>query len=62
MELIAIAASLPWGSYLEAAFAVHAAALVIVNLTPTPKDDAVVYKFYRGLEVVAGLLSKRVKM
>jgi hypothetical protein len=43
---------------LAALFAIHAAALAIVNLTPTPKDDAVVAKFYRVLEVVAGLVTK----
>ena len=42
-------------------FALHALALAIVNLTPTPKDDAVVAKLYSVLEVVAGLVSKRAK-
>jgi hypothetical protein len=42
-------------------FAVHALALAVVNLTPTPKDDAIVAKLYSVLEVVAGLVSKRAK-
>ncbi len=29
-----------------ALFAIHAAAVTIVNLTPTPKDDEVVAKYY----------------
>lgn len=39
-------------------FAVHAAALAIVNLTPTPKDDEVVAKYYRVLEILAGIVTK----
>lgn len=43
---------------LAALFAIHAAALAIVNLTPTPKDDEAVAKYYRIIEVIAGLVSK----
>ena len=39
-------------------FAIHAVALAIVNLTPTPKDDAVVAKYYRILELLAGIVTK----
>lgn len=39
-------------------FAIHAVALAIVNLTPTPKDDEVVAKYYRILEVLAGIVTK----
>lgn len=46
---------------IAALFAVHAAALAIVNLTPTPKDDKVVAKFYRIIEIAAGIVSKLVK-
>jgi hypothetical protein len=42
-------------------FALHAFALAVVNLTPTPKDDAVLAKVYTVLEVAAGLFTKRVK-
>lgn len=45
-----------------AAFAVHAAAVAVVNLTPTPKDNAAVAKVYRVLELAAGLFSRRAKM
>ena len=43
---------------ITALFAVHAAALAIVNLTPTPKDDAAVAKFYRVIEILAGVVTK----
>jgi hypothetical protein len=42
-------------------FAVHALALAIVNLTPTPKDNAVVAKYYRVLEILAGVITRLVK-
>ncbi len=46
---------------ISALFAIHAAALAIVNLTPTPKDDAVVAKFYRLIEIAAGVVTKMSK-
>ena len=39
-------------------FAIHAAALAIVNLTPTPKDDEAVAKYYRILEILAGIVTR----
>lgn len=42
-------------------FAVHALALTIVNMTPTPKDDEAVAKYYRIIEVLAGIVSKLAK-
>jgi len=54
--------------FAEAAVAVHAAAVAIVNLTPTPKDDvilgkysAVMVKLYRAIEVLAGVVTPLVK-
>lgn len=48
---------------LEIMLSVHAAALMIVNLTPTPKDDEIVGKAYRLIEMLAGLVnSSKVKM
>lgn len=44
-----------------ALFAVHAAAVAIVNLTPTPKDDEIVAKFYRLIEILAGIVSRTAK-
>jgi len=43
------------------ALAAHAAALVIVNATPTPKDDAVLAKAYKVIEFFAGLVTKKAK-
>ena len=51
-----VVANLP--EIVAALFAIHAAAVVIVNLTPTPKDDAYVAKFYRVLEILAGIVTK----
>lgn len=42
-------------------FAVHALALAIVNLTPTPKDDEAVAKYYRVLEILAGIVTRLAK-
>lgn len=57
MEIFAfIMAKMP--EILGALFAIHAAALAIVNLTPTPKDDEVVSKFYRIIEVLAGIVTR----
>lgn len=39
--------------YLEAALAIHAAASAICALTPTPKDDAILGKFYKVIETLA---------
>lgn len=39
-------------------FALHAAAVAVVNLTPTPKDDEIVAKFYRVIEIFAGIITK----
>ncbi len=51
-----IMANLP--EIVAALFAVHAAAVIVVNLTPTPKDDAYVAKFYRFIEILAGIVTK----
>lgn len=57
MELVAlIIANGP--EIISALFAIHAAALAIVNLTPTPKDNEVVNKYYRVIEVLAGVVTK----
>lgn len=46
---------------LEILFAVHALAVVIVNLTPTQKDDATVAKYYRIIEILAGIVTRLAK-
>jgi len=45
--------------YLAVVFALHALAVAVVNLTPTPKDDAVVAKAYRVIEFLAGIFNRR---
>jgi hypothetical protein len=45
----------------EILIAIHGVALLIVNLTPTPKDDVIIAKYYRIIEVLAGIVSKLAK-
>lgn len=52
----------------EIAIAAHATAMLIVNLTPSPKDDdaagaagVVIRQAYRALEMLAGLVSPLAK-
>lgn len=54
--------------YIALAVAIHGVALAVVNLTPTPKDNEaldsyarVVVKVYRVIEILAGIISPRVK-
>jgi hypothetical protein len=46
---------------ITALLAIHAAALAIVNLTPTPKDDKAVAKLYHVIEFLAGILTRLAK-
>lgn len=48
-----------WEAVLALLAALHALAVAIVNLTPTPKDDEVLAKVYRGVEILAGLFTKK---
>jgi hypothetical protein len=45
----------------EILIAVHAVALLIVNMTSTPKDDEALAKYYRIVEILAGFISKLAK-
>lgn len=54
--------------YVAVAIAVHGAAVAIVNLTPTPKDDEALgavsraaVKLYRAIEILAGIVSPLAK-
>lgn len=54
--------------YAALAIAIHGVALVIVNMTPTPKDNKalndytrLLVKLYRVIEVAAGIISPKVK-
>lgn len=46
---------------IEIILALHGAAVLIVNLTDTPKDDDLVARFYRGIELFAGIFTPLVK-
>lgn len=54
--------------YVALAIAIHGVALVIVNMTPTPKDNKalndytrLLVKLYRVIEVAAGIISPKAK-
>ena len=54
--------------YIALAVAIHGLALVIVNLTPTPKDNEALGNFsrvmvraYRAIEILAGIVSPLAK-
>lgn len=57
-----------FADYIALAVAIHGVALIVVNLTPTPKDDAAltaaaktVVKIYRAIEILAGVITPFVK-
>lgn len=50
-----------WEGVVATLVALHALAIAVVNLTPTPKDDEILGKVYRVVEVVAGLFTKQSK-
>jgi ribulose-5-phosphate 4-epimerase/fuculose-1-phosphate aldolase len=47
--------------WIAVALAIHALALAIANLTPTPKDNEMLARFYRVIEILAGLVSPLAK-
>lgn len=47
-----------FAQYVETALAVHAAASAVTALTPTPKDDSVVRKVYKLIELLALVVGK----
>lgn len=54
--------------YVALAVAIHGAALVIVNITPTPKDNEdldtftrILVKVYRAIEILAGIATSKAK-
>lgn len=57
-----------FADYVALAVAIHGVAVVIVNLTPTPKDNEalgiytrLIVKAYRAIEILAGIVTPRVK-
>lgn len=50
--------------YVDLAIAIHGAAVVVVNITPTPKDNEalgtiqrIAVKAYRAIELLAGIVN-----
>lgn len=50
--------------YVDLAIAIHGAAVVVVNITPTPKDNEalgtiqrIAVKAYRAIELLAGIFN-----
>lgn len=57
-----------FADYVALAVAIHGVAVVVVNLTPTPKDNEVLdtyrrlaVKSYRALEILAGIITPLAK-
>ena len=50
-----------WSNIVGIAGAAHLLALAIVNVTPTPKDDELYGKFYKVIEMIAGIVTKVAK-
>ena len=50
-----------WVDIVAVAAAAHGLALVIVNTTSTPKDNELYGKFYKVIEVIAGIVTKIAK-
>ena len=57
-----------FSDYVALAIAIHGVAVVIVNMTPTPKDDEALatysrlgIKLYRAIEILAGVITPLVK-
>jgi len=57
-----------FADYVALAVAIHGVALVVVNITPTPKDNEyldstarVLVKVYRAVEILAGIVSRKAK-
>jgi hypothetical protein len=50
-----------WADILALGASLHGIALIIVNLTPTPRDDAAYAKVYKFIEVLAGIVTKIAK-
>ena len=45
----------------EILLAIHALALLIVNLTPTQRDNQAVAAYYRIVEILAGIVTRLAK-
>lgn len=45
----------------EILLAIHGVAILIVNLTPTHRDDEAVATYYRVVEILAGIVTRLAK-
>lgn len=50
-----------WATIVSIVMAAHALALLIVNATPTPKDNEIYGKIYKWIEKIAGIMSGKAK-
>lgn len=57
-----------FADYVALAIAIHGVAVIVVNLTPTPKDNEALdtysrmaVKLYRAIEILAGIISPLAK-
>jgi len=50
-----------WAEVAGILAALHVLALAVVNATPTPKDDEIYGKFYKVIEVIAGIVTRTAK-
>jgi hypothetical protein len=57
-----------FADYVALAIAIHGVAVIVVNLTPTPKDNEaldvysrIAVKLYRAIEILAGIISPLAK-
>lgn len=50
-----------WTAITAALLAAHFVAQIVVNLTPTPKDNVWISRIYKAVEVAAGIVSRAAK-
>ncbi len=50
-----------WADIVTVLAAFHVFAAVVVNVTPTPKDDELVSKVYRWIEIFGGIVTSLAK-
>jgi hypothetical protein len=50
-----------WDAIFAVLGALHLLALAIVNITPTPADNILYGRVYKVIEVLAGVLGRRIK-
>ena len=50
-----------WTDIVGIAGALHLLALAVVNVTPSKKDDEIYNRFYKVVEIFAGLVTKTAK-